>query len=370
MITGSVGYTQDGWRDLIATMVQLPAAQAGPMTQYLAAHFPPKPGRAPVLVPGDVSVTFKEWTVPTLGQRSRDPLQTKDGTIWWNGQFISLVGRLNPNTGEMREYELPRASRPHSIVDDAAGNIWYMGNGNGTIGKLVPATGQITEIKMPDPEARDPHTGIFDKNGTLFFTLQQSNMLGRLVPSTGEIKLITLTTPRSLPYGLKQDSKGTVWVSYNGTNKIGSMDPVTMEVREFTLPEGSRVQTARRHQRRHGLVRELRARPPGPVESEDGRHQGVAIAERTAVASLCDRGHRRHHLVQRVEPAAGRAGAVRSQDREVPELGDSVRRRHHPAHAEDARRQSHDPSDQHQPDRPGDHRQARRRRDALRKFGR
>ena len=240
MITGSAGYTQDGWRDLIATMVQLPAAQAGAVTQYLATHFPPKPGRAPVLVPGDASVTFKEWTVPTLGQRSRDPLQTKDGTIWWNGQFISLVGRLNPNTGEMREYELPRASRPHSIVDDAAGNIWYMGNGNGTIGKLVPATGQITEFKMPDPEARDPHTGIFDKNGTLFFTLQQSNMIGRLVPATGEIKLVTLTTPRSLPYGLKQDSKGTVWVSYNGTNKIGSMDPVTMEVREFALPEVSR----------------------------------------------------------------------------------------------------------------------------------
>src|SRR5688572_21092519 len=187
MITGSVGYTQDGWRDLVATMVQMPQPQAATVSQYLATHFPPKPGRAPVLVPGDVTVSFKEWIVPTLGQRSRDPLQTKDGTIWWNGQFISLVGRLNPNTGEMREYELPRASRPHSIVDDAAGNIWYMGNGNGTIGKLVPATGQITEFKMPNPEARDPHTGIFDKNGTLFFTLQQSNMLGRLVPSTGEI---------------------------------------------------------------------------------------------------------------------------------------------------------------------------------------
>jgi virginiamycin B lyase len=239
MITGSVGYTQAGWRDLIGTMVRLTDPQFAEISQYLAAHFPPKPGRAPVLVPGDVTVTFREWVVPTLGQRSRDPLQTKDGTIWWNGQFISLVGRLNPGTGEMKEYELPRASRPHSIVDDAAGNIWYMGNGNGTIGKLVPATGQITEFKMPDPAARDPHTGIFDKNGTLYFTLQQSNMLGRLVPATGEIKLVTLSTPRSLPYGLKQDSKGTIWVAYNGTNKIGSMDPVTMEVREFPTPEGS-----------------------------------------------------------------------------------------------------------------------------------
>ena len=46
-ITGSAGYTQEGWRDLIATMVKLPEPQVGTVTQYLAAHFPPKTGRAP-----------------------------------------------------------------------------------------------------------------------------------------------------------------------------------------------------------------------------------------------------------------------------------------------------------------------------------
>ncbi len=237
MISGAAGYSQAAWRDLIATMVALPPEREAEITQYLATHFPPKPGRAPELIAGDVSVTFREWQVPTLGQRSRDPLQRPDGTIWWNGQFISLIGRLNPTTGEMKEFKLDPASKPHSIVDDADGNIWYLGNGNGTIGKFVPATGAITVFPMPDPAARDPHTGIFDKDGTLYFTLQQSNMLGRLKPASGEIKLITLATPRALPYGLKQDSKGAVWVAYNGAGKIGRMDPVTMEVREFPLPD-------------------------------------------------------------------------------------------------------------------------------------
>ena len=40
------------------------------------------------------TVTFKEWVVPTLGQRSRDPLQLADGTIYWAGQYGSLVGRM------------------------------------------------------------------------------------------------------------------------------------------------------------------------------------------------------------------------------------------------------------------------------------
>ena len=141
------------------------------VTKYLAAHFPPKPGREPKLVPGPVTVTFKEWIVPTLGQRSRDPIQLADGNIWWNGQFISLVGRLNPRTGEMKEFPLETEAHPHSIVNDAAGNIWYTGNGNGTIGKLNPTTGAIQVFKMPDPAARDPHTAIFhSKNGLMYFT--------------------------------------------------------------------------------------------------------------------------------------------------------------------------------------------------------
>jgi virginiamycin B lyase len=237
MITGSPGFTQAAWQDLISTMIKLPDDRAAAISQYLAEHFPPKPGRAPVLVPGTVQVTFKEWIVPTLGQRSRDPLQTADGTIWWNGQFISIVGRVNPKTGEMKEYRLETEAKPHSIVDDKNGNIWYTGNGNGTIGKLEPATGKITIYKMPDPAARDPHTAIFGKDGRMYFTLQQSNMLGRLDPSNGEIKLVTLTTPRALPYGIKQDSRGTIWVSYNGSGKLASMDPETMAVKEYRLPD-------------------------------------------------------------------------------------------------------------------------------------
>ena len=237
-IAGATGYTREGWRELIATMVTLPDSQSAAITDYLAAHFPPTSGREPKVVPGAVTVTFREWTAPTLGQRSRDPIQTPDGMIWWNGQFISLIGRLNPATGEMKEWKLDPASRPHSITPDAEGNIWYTGNGNGTVGKLVPSTGEITVYKMPDPAARDPHTAIFNKDGHLFFTLQGAGMIGRLIPSTGEIKLVKLPTPNARPYGIKENSAGQIWFSYNSSpGKLASMDPVTMDVREYAMPD-------------------------------------------------------------------------------------------------------------------------------------
>ena len=47
MISGAAGYSQRGWRDLVATMVKLPPDREAAVTQYLATHFPPKPGRAP-----------------------------------------------------------------------------------------------------------------------------------------------------------------------------------------------------------------------------------------------------------------------------------------------------------------------------------
>ncbi len=236
LIIASAGYDRQGWHDLIGTMVGLDAPQMEAVSSYLAANFPPRPDRRPTLVPGDVTIEFKEWIVPTLGQRPRDPLQLEDGTIWWAGMYASLVGRLNPATGEMREYKLVENPRPHSIINDAAGNIWYTGNGNATIGRLDPRTGEITTFPMPDPAARDPHTPIFDPAGRLWFTLQGSNMVGRLDPKSGDVRLLTLPTANARPYGIAIDSEGTPWVCYNGSNKIARIDPFSMTVREFATP--------------------------------------------------------------------------------------------------------------------------------------
>ena len=230
-ITRTSGYTQAGWKELTGTMIDLSATleEQGKITNYLAKHFPPNKKRAPKLIPGDAQISFKEWTVPTLGQRSRDPIQAADGTIWWAGQWGNLIGKINPKTGAMKEYPLPDNAMPHSVTLDRAGNVWYTGNKNGTIGKFDPKTGKITEYKMPDPAARD-------RNSTLWFTLQHSNMVGRLDPATGAIKLVTMKTPKSKPYGIKIDARGVPWVACNGSNCLVKIDPVTMELTEIKLP--------------------------------------------------------------------------------------------------------------------------------------
>ncbi|MEQ8357030.1 MAG: hypothetical protein RH942_15950 [Kiloniellaceae bacterium] len=238
-ITRSSGYSQDGWRELTSTMIDLSGNPElrDSITGYLAAHFPPSANRAATLVPGDQQIGFTEWQVPTLGQRARDPVEAVDGSIWWAGQWGNLIGKIDPATGAMTEYPLPAGAMPHSVTPDADGKIWYTGNKNGSVGKFDPETGEITVYDMPDPAARDPHTAVFDDQGIFWFTLQQSNMIGRLDPASGDIRLVTAPTAGARPYGIKIDKRGVPWVACNGSNCLLKVDPQTMALTEVKLPD-------------------------------------------------------------------------------------------------------------------------------------
>jgi virginiamycin B lyase len=238
VIERSSGYTDEEWRALIATMIDLKGTEElGTITTYLTEHFPRNENRKAVLVDGKAQIKFREWVVPTLGQRSRDPIETPDGKIWWTGQWADLIGSIDPETNEMKEYALPAGAKPHSVFHDHDGNIWYTGNGNGTMGKFDPATEKITVFEMPDPEARDPHTAIVDKAGIIWFTMQHSNRLGRLDPKTGDIKIVKLPTEGSRPYGIKLDANDVPWIASNGSNRIIRLDPETLAVQEFEVPD-------------------------------------------------------------------------------------------------------------------------------------
>ncbi len=97
-ILRSSGYTRAGWAEITSTMVEVSAspAERDQVMEYLATHFPPNTKRSPRAVAGDAQISFREWQVPTLGQRSRDPVEGPDGTIWWAGQWANLIGRINP----------------------------------------------------------------------------------------------------------------------------------------------------------------------------------------------------------------------------------------------------------------------------------
>jgi streptogramin lyase len=68
---------------------------------------------------GVLNVQIQEYDVPTPKSRPHDPALAPDGSLWYTGQAANKLGRLDPKTGEFKEYPLKTPnSGPHGLVSD------------------------------------------------------------------------------------------------------------------------------------------------------------------------------------------------------------------------------------------------------------
>jgi len=189
------------------------------------------PGALPNLA-GKVS----EWPVPTP-RFARDPAPGPDGNIYISVMSGNKVARFDVKTQTFREWELPSGHRPHGLLVDKQGIVWTTGNGNGTIGRLDPATGKVTEYQTPS-RGGGPHTLVIADDGVIWFTLQSGDKIGRL--DTRGSGQITEYKTSGGPYGLALDKAGNVWFCRMGDNKMGKLDPRSGKMSEVDTGRGSR----------------------------------------------------------------------------------------------------------------------------------
>jgi virginiamycin B lyase len=225
---------------------------------FLLAFATPLAGFAAVQT---LNVEIKEYEVPTPRSRPHDPAIAPDGSLWYTGQGANKLGRLDPKTGEFKEYPLKTPnSGPHGLVADKA-DIWFTAISGGYVGKLDPKSGAIAEYRPSDGTEIDPRTPAFDHNGILWFTNQETNSVGRLDPSTGRMILAKSPTLHAVPYGIVVTQNNVPFFCEFGTNKLASIDPNTMKIREYNLPAASA--------RPRRIARALMARSTTPTSRVD-----------------------------------------------------------------------------------------------------
>src|SRR5436853_4269554 len=179
----------------------------------IVAHYAPLSARTSVSTSTRLAYSVREYLLPHKNPDAfaHDPAVGADGIVWFADQHGSYIGRLDPETGEVKEFPTPTPnSGPHGIIVAPDGMVWYTGNAAGRIGRLDPKTGAITEF--PTPGARDPHTPLW-YNGKVWFTAQNANKYGVLDPKTGDVKVWDAPPPRSNPYGLQRAPDGTLWIA-------------------------------------------------------------------------------------------------------------------------------------------------------------
>lgn len=178
----------------------------------------------------------REWPVPTPAY-ARDPAVAPDGSIFIAVMQGNKVARFDPVAQTFKEWSLPPRHHPHGVLVDRKGIVWTTGNGNGSIGRLDPRSGDIREYRGPSVGG-GPHTLVISDDGaTIWFTMQGGNRIGRLDTATGRI--VEYPTAGG-PYGISLDKQGRVWFCRMGDDRLGMLDPDTGAVSELVLPAGSR----------------------------------------------------------------------------------------------------------------------------------
>ena len=74
--------------------------------------------------PAPLQVNIVEWDVPQgkLSFVPHDPDVAPDGGAWYTGYGANVLGRVDPASGQVKEFSLPTAdSGPHGLTDRPAG---------------------------------------------------------------------------------------------------------------------------------------------------------------------------------------------------------------------------------------------------------
>src|SRR5207244_4439167 len=220
------------------TMVNLPADQKADVTEYLAKSFPEQPRPAPVVIPGPVKVSIKEWNVPTLGSRPHDPEPGPDGSIWWTGMFANVLGRFNPKTGENKVGKTPtERANPYGMVMSSKAIPFVCDFGTNKIIRIDPETLAIKEYDLPNPDTR-PRRIAISPDDIIWYSDYSRGYLGRLDPKTGKVTdWPSPSGPRSQPYGITY-LNGAIWYVESAIrpNVLVRFDIKTEKFQSWTIP--------------------------------------------------------------------------------------------------------------------------------------
>lgn len=177
------------------------------------------------LSPSEYSI--QEYPLPP-GTHPHDVAPAPDGSIWYTGQHVGALGRLDPVTGETHHIPLGSGSAPHGVIVGPDGAPWITDSGLNAIVRVDPQTEAVQIFPLP-PErgGANLNTAVFVKNNILWFT-GQNGIYGSLDPSTESMQVFDSPRGRG-PYGITSTPDGMVYFASLANSYVGQIDPRTGE---------------------------------------------------------------------------------------------------------------------------------------------
>jgi virginiamycin B lyase len=183
----------------------------------------------------------ESFSVPNIGTAGvHSAVEAPDGSVWLAEQGPNKLGRWDPKTQKVTEYQDPYlpgqegfepGGSKHTVRFDRHGNVWSTGY---PLSRFDPETGKFTNFW----DAPHTYSLELDKDGNIWFTNPGTGQIGKMDWQTLKMTQWTPPTKDGYERRLQIDSKGTVWFGEYNTGKIGRFDPQTETFKEYDLPTG------------------------------------------------------------------------------------------------------------------------------------
>jgi streptogramin lyase len=173
------------------------------------------------------------------GVGSNTIIVDKNGKVWGAGN-THVIG-LDPATGKFVAYPIPywvntkKSAQGYGMAISGDGRVWFAERDPSRIGRLDPATGKIDEYETPLANSIPRRMGS-DTEGNIWVGLHESGKLMKIEYETSKMTIFDPPTQNSAPYDAVGDPSGLVWFSEQAADKITRFDPSTGTFLEFSVP--------------------------------------------------------------------------------------------------------------------------------------
>jgi streptogramin lyase len=209
-------------------------------------------------------VIVTEYDLPDPGRLPHDADLDEKGMVWYNDFREPLIGRLDPRTGETKEWTMPplKPGFPEgtlSIEFNRDGFLWIPRFRQGGYTRFDPRTEKFQTWLVPpehnDARAIQPQVAAAP-DGTAWFPGGESLLIFKVDPKTGQVTTYPMypdyhpddkssgiiqfsysATPTGhSTYGLAADSKSNIYICDIVGGNIGKIDGQTGNVKLYKTP--------------------------------------------------------------------------------------------------------------------------------------
>jgi streptogramin lyase len=188
-------------------------------------------------------VIVTEYDLPRREVQNHDAIVDREGIVWYSDISGGYLGRLNPKTGEVKEWKTPllKPGSPEGALDiqvDQDGNVWLGMRQQGGISRFDRQTETFQAWSAPPAEnVPDINTAqlAINRDGTVWFKNSSTRKAYLLDPKTD--KMVTYDIPADARgYGHAADSHGNFYTLELFEHTIGEVNRETRKMATYPVP--------------------------------------------------------------------------------------------------------------------------------------